>query len=579
MREMEFIHQMLTREMHFNSTQELHQWFELIGKSLNFRITYIADGGTVIADSHVPFEEIRSLDNHASRPEIMEAREKDMGTAIRYSGSTQEKQLYVARAIGTHGAIPSGIIRVSTSFDEAKELNSHIKSAFMVIVGAVVSATVFVAFFMFHQLKKTIGQMIQAIKTIGEGNYKKRVVLNNVHEFYPMAEAINEMARHFNEHVNEISQQKQQLQAVFDGMQEGVMVLDSNGRIQSLNQAMWKVISNPSQSIGRRPLEAVMSIELQDACDRIMAGDTNLGRRPLTLQLELEPEKYYEVNVVKMDKSSKNLGAILVFHNISELKRLEKVRQDFVANVTHELRTPLTSIKGYTETLIAEHGQKHEMLESFLQVILKNTNHMVKMVDDLLQLARIESKKISARAIPVNAWEALEPAWNECTTLAQSRSMTLKNLLPQKGVQVLSDPDQLTQVFRNLLENAIKYGSEGSDLTVFVQDEGKSFSFGVQDQGLGIAPEHQQRVFERFYRIERHRGSKSGSTGLGLAICKHIIQGYGGRIWVQSPNADGTSGSTFFFSLPKTSTTNTEPSDKNDSAGENKTSPKKLEAI
>ncbi len=550
-RELEFIHQMLTREMQFEDVEALHGWLELIGRGLEFRITYIADGGTVIADSHIPQREVWAMDNHAGRPEVMEAREKDLGVAIRFSGSTQEKKLYVARVIEGGGAIPSGIIRVSTPFQEAKDVQSLLAKAFMVLCAGLVAAMFFLTLFLFQRIQKPIGEMIQAIKSIGSGNYRQRINFNTASEFYPLGQTINEMAQHFADHVEEISQQQQQFQAIFDGMQEGVMVLNTNGRIKSVNRAMSRVISSPALSVGRKPLEAVMSLELQDACDRIMASSTNLGRQPIKLQLELEPEKFYEVNMVRIHERDKNLGAVLVFHNISELKRLEKIRQDFVANVTHELRTPLTSVKGYTETLLSESQQDKETIQAFLNVILRNTNHMVKMVDDLLQLARMESKKAVYPANPVNAAEAAELAWKECLPLARSKKIQIENLLPEKEQLVLSDLDQLAQVFRNLMENAIKYSPEGSVLKIFSTEEQKSFTFALQDRGQGIPLEHQQRVFERFYRMERHRGSGSGSTGLGLAICKHIIQGYGGKIWLQSPNPDGSSGCTFHFSLPK----------------------------
>ncbi len=550
-RELEFIHQMLTREMEFQNEEELHDWLVLIGKGLEFRVTYMADGGTVIADSHVPRNEIQAMDNHARRPEMMEAREKAMGIAVRFSGSTQEKQLYVAKVIEGRGPIPSGIIRVSTPFQEAKNLQSSVAGAWTVLCLILLSVMFITTFFLFRGLQNPLAQMIHALKSIGNGDYKQRIYFNTANEFYPLGQTINEMAQHLADHVKEVSQEQQQFQAIFDGMQEGVMVLNANGRIKSVNRAMSQVIPKPSQFIGKKPLEAIMNLELQDACDRIMATGANLGRQPISLQLELEPEKFYEVNMVRMHEKNKNLGAILVFHNISPLKRLEKVRRDFVANVTHELRTPLTSIKGYTETLLSESEQDKEMVRSFLETILKNTNHMVKMVDDLLHLARMESKKTVSRATPVDAAEAAQLAWKECLPLAQSKNIGLENLLPDKGLTVWSNLEQLTQVFRNLMENAIKYSPEKSTLKLFSNEEAKAFIFAVQDQGLGIPSEHQQRVFERFYRMERHRGSDSGSTGLGLAICKHIVQSYGGKIWLQSPNLDNSIGCTFFFSLPK----------------------------
>jgi two-component system phosphate regulon sensor histidine kinase PhoR len=225
------------------------------------------------------------------------------------------------------------------------------------------------------------------------------------------------------------------------------------------------------------------------------------------------------------------------------------VRQDFVANVSHELRTPLTSIKGYTETLLAESQPPPEVLSSFLEVILKNTNHMVKMVDDLLQLARIEAGREVFESVRVDPTEALMAAWMACQPIAQGKQVSLANHIPPEGIKVWADSDQLIRVFRNLLENAIRYSPEGGAISVDCSLEAETVTIGVRNEGPSIAKYHQQRIFERFYRIEKTRGGDFGGTGLGLAICRHIILNHGGLIWVQSPNPGRTDGATFYFTL------------------------------
>jgi two-component system phosphate regulon sensor histidine kinase PhoR len=258
----------------------------------------------------------------------------------------------------------------------------------------------------------------------------------------------------------------------------------------------------------------------------------------------------FEVNIVQLGCQEEGIGAIVVFHDISELKRLEKVRRDFVANVSHELRTPLTSIKGYAETILTEGSEDSESAREFLEIILKHSNHMSNMVDDLLQLARLEAREQSIEFKSVNAVDALNSAWLDCSSLAGERSINLENLLPEEGVLVRADSEQLEQVFRNLLENAVKYGPLGGTVTIACDFDPVMATFQVTDQGPGIPIQDQPRIFERFYQVEKDRANHNDSTGLGLAICRHIIQNHGGRIWVESPPQGETRGSAFFFTLP-----------------------------
>jgi len=295
----------------------------------------------------------------------------------------------------------------------------------------------------------------------------------------------------------------------------------------------------------------MVNVELQKLCDRILASDVGERAEQLSsLQISLGNDRTYDVNIVRLPARQEEMGAVVVLHDITGLKRLERVRQDFVANVSHELRTPLTSIKGYTETLLGEPGPTYERVSNFLQVILRNTNHMVRIVEDLLQLARLEAHQEGTEPAPINASGAVATAWKACAHHARAKGLRLQNELPKDGVWVLADFDQLVQVFRNLIENAIRYSPDGEAVTVSCELRENRMVFHVRDEGPGIPKQHQERIFERFYRIETHRGDRWGSTGLGLAICRHIIRNHGGSIWVESPNRGSLKGSTFSFTIP-----------------------------
>jgi len=550
--QLNLVHWLISREGDFRTVENLNDWLVEVGKQLEVRITYVAEGGRVIADSQVPFLEIPNLDNHASRPEIVEARSQEVGAIVRFSRTTQSELIYTARAIPENGVVPAGVLRLAAPFSKVKEPLGRLKDSFLLFIALFFGATAFLSYVLIRRLNKPIRAMIDTAEAISTKDFKRRIHSIPGQEFYPLTQSINKMAEGIESHIQTITEQKQQLEAVFNAMQEGVMVLDSRGKIRSVNRTFSRLISNVTEAMGRRPLEVIINVELQKLCDRIMASTAkDTEDQPYKLQIDLGEERTYDVNIVRLPEQQREVGAVVVFHDISELKRLERVRQDFVANVSHELRTPLTSIKGYAETLLSEAQPGPEVASSFLQVILKNANHMVKMVEDLLQLARLEAHQKSFNPVPVNASSALLTAWKACAHHAQAKGLRLENNLPEGGISVSADFDQLVQVFRNLLENAIRYSPSDEALAISCEQVGNSVIFSVRDEGSGIPRQHQQRIFERFYRVEKHRSDHWGSTGLGLAICRHIIRNHGGKIWVQSPNRGKTRGTTFSFKIPK----------------------------
>ncbi len=408
--------------------------------------------------------------------------------------------------------------------------------------------------FLSRRLSQTLAEVIAVARAIGDGDYRRRLHLSPGGDLTALAEAINHMARSIEAHIATITDQKTQLQAILDSMREGVMVLDASGKVRVVNPALGRIAPVSGELLGRRPIEVAPSPELQMACDRLLDSREQppspaFPASPASIEMELGPGRFYEVSLVRLDRGLREPGAVLVFHDVSETRRLAKVRRDFAANVTHELRTPLTSVKGYAETLLAAAPELAPEKRRFLEVILKNANHMSKMVEDILNLARLEEGPAAAPT-EADVAAALAEAVRECESLAAAKNLHLENRLPEEPLFVRCDAGQLSQVWRNLLENAVRFGPAGSKILLTAAAEAEIVTLGVLDQGPGIPPEERQRVFERFYRVERHRSKTPGSTGLGLAIVKHIVERHNGRVWVDRGRGEMT-GAAFYFTLPR----------------------------
>lgn len=530
--------------------ERLQNWLTETGGRFNIRLTYIGRNGDVLCDSHVPSAAIPNLDSFAGRPEFKQAVEHGTGADIRKGRLDVRLQVFAAQLTPGGGAVPPGVLRAAVPAPHALELLNELYVIFLLLLAAALIAAFFLARFLSNLIRRSADAVSSVAKAVSGDDYTRQVRFHPAHEFYPLGTSVSEMTRHIARNVRWIVEEKHKLETVLNGMQEGVMVLDPACRIQFVNRALSRVIPDAASSLGRRPLEVLVNLELHDACLQVVSSGGEIPTAPHFLQVEIGRDRIFDVTIARLDEEDANAGAIVVFHDISNLKRLERVRQDFVANVSHELRTPLTSIKGYAETLLSDPRPDLQTEQSFLQVILKNTNHMVRTVDDLLQLARLEARAEPLKPQPVNPADALAAAWKACFPLAEPKRVGLQDLFPKDEIRVSADYGQLVQVFRNLLENGIRYSPQESVLEVSCKVEGKKVVFSIHDNGPGIAKQHQQRVFERFYRVEKHRGTPTGSTGLGLAICKHIVENYGGRIWVLSSGPGSSGGTTLQFSLP-----------------------------
>lgn len=337
-----------------------------------------------------------------------------------------------------------------------------------------------------------------------------------------------------------------QQHAVFNSMMEGVLVLDASNRIQLVNQSLQRLFSLQDDVRGKSIIEA---FRLQELAELVRQLPQQRSMQGCTLELPGLDERWVEVNAAAvLDPEGVPLGAILVFHDLTRIKQLERTRQEFVANVSHELRTPLSLIKGFVETLLEGARNDPEKCTRFLQTIEKHTDRLTFLIEDLLTISRLESGQILMNLQQVNLHEETQRVTDDLRARALEKKVTLDNAVPT-DLTARADADRLQQVLTNLVENAIKYGRAEGRVIIGGQPkpDGK-IELWVQDDGPGIPLESRDRVFERFYRVDRARSREKGGTGLGLSIVKHIIQAHGGEVWLKSELGAGT---TFFFTLPQ----------------------------
>lgn len=369
-------------------------------------------------------------------------------------------------------------------------------------------------------------------------------------ELGDLSRTIDEIASQLRKKIAEVSEDKEYLQTVLRGMMEGVLVVDEKKRIKMMNEALRSLLSVSPDVADKTPLEIIRNAALESSIQRVLQSGKSEG---FEMEVPTAGGKTFEVNVVAISSPSKEsigkvLGAITVFHDITRLKRLEKIRQDFVANVSHELRTPLTTIKGYAETLL-DGALKEDVAFQFVQVINRHADRLTKIVEDLLTLAKMESKEFSLKPERLSISELIDGTLDGIKEEADKKGVSISWGGSVPLPFIFGDRKGLEQVLINLLDNAIKYGREGGNIKISVNENPYAeIQVSVGDDGIGIPKEDLPRIFERFYRVDKGRSKELGGTGLGLSIVKHIVQAHGGKVWAESQIGKG---STFYFTLPK----------------------------
>jgi two-component system phosphate regulon sensor histidine kinase PhoR len=512
------------------------------------RLTVILPSGHVVADSD---ESPKAMGEHDDREEIRQALSSadGLGSALRYSYTLKHDMLYVAARVQKQGRV-LGTVRAATAVfvldRDLAALEAHFGLAGLAV--ALVAAAV--SLWVSRRISRPMEEIRRGAEQLARGDLRHKLPIPASAEAAAVAEAMNEMAAQLDARIHDVIRQRNERDAILSSMVEGVVAIDEGERVIRVNQAGAALLGvDPEKVQGRMLQEVVRNGELQR-----LAADVLGCQRPASAELSLltrdgQQRQLHAQGTVLGGPQERPQGALLVLHDITQLRRLEGVRRDFVANVSHELRTPVTSIKGFVETLLD--GAMHQPAdnERFLRIIAAQTNRLQSIIDDLLALSRLEQdaekEAIATTSAPVR--KVLEAAAGICRLKADAKRIPLE-IDCQEGLAARINAALLEQAVLNLIDNAVKYSPAGQPVRIAAALAEGELVISVEDHGCGIAREHLPRIFERFYRVDRARSRELGGTGLGLSIVKHIAQAHGGYAAVRSTVGEG---SLFSIHLPQ----------------------------
>lgn len=514
-----------------------------MGQALDLRVTIISIDGKVLGDADLTKERLLTVENHADRPEFKDALGKGLGVSTRFSHTVKKNMLYIAIPFGKEKV--EGILRFSMSLRDIDLLESGMRGIVGVSVVFIVLLSLGLMFVVSVLVSRPLKAMSAIAKAMAGGDFSKKVSINASDEIGELAQALNSMSEEIKEKIDKINSEGAKLDLVLSSMFEGVIVTDERERIILMNPSLRKLFFLDFDPVGKKPLEVIRNTAVQDMVDRIVGGKQRLATEEIVINLP--EEKILKVNGVPIIRNDRLEGAILVFHDITEIRHLEKIRQDFVANVSHELRTPISSIKGYAETLLEGALDDKDHAKEFIGIILQDSNRLASLINDLLDLSRIESGKMKMIFLSLDSALLLKRAVAVMDNQAKVKSISLKLDLPPALPKIKGDEARFLQVMINLLDNAIKYTPQGGKVIVSAKAVSDVLEIDISDTGIGIASEDLPRIFERFYRVDKARSRELGGTGLGLSIVKHIVQAHGGQVRVVSELGKG---STFSFTIP-----------------------------
>ena len=514
-----------------------------VGDVIGARVSIIGLDGTVLGDSGMENEKLPEMENHLNRPEIQEALSKGVGEIRRYSTTIGKDMLYIAVTLGENGT--TGFVRAAVPLTDIETVSARLKKVLLVAILVAFLLSVMSSFAAAFFITRPIKKISSVAMDISGGDLDKKIYYEPDDEIGDLAKSFNHMTAEVKLRINEITSQRARLEAVLLSMSDGVMAVDIKSNIILVNKALMDMFRIRENATGKNPLEVVRNIEVQDLADRLLRNSLSSERKEISLVTE---EKVIVVNGTPIVRDFMVRGAVMVFHDITEMRRLEKVRRDFVANVSHELRTPASNIKGFAETLSSGAIDDKENAREFVKIIEENSERLVHLIEDLLSLSSIESGKVPLDLKKCSVSGIASKVFGGLKKQADNKEIKFKNELDKEDIFILADEAMIFQALFNLVDNAVKYTQEKGTIAISARPEGDHVNIEVKDDGPGIAYEHIDRIFERFYRVDKSRSRETGSTGLGLSIVKHIAEEHGGSVRVESVYGKGSS---FFLVIPQ----------------------------
>lgn len=512
-------------------------------RAANVRVTLIARDGRVLADSDVSPADLARLENDAGRPEVAEALAGRTGRDVRRSGSVHRRFVYLAVPATDAPGGGSDVVRLAADLEaidrEAAELRSELAAAGTLALLGVLPLALVLSQRAFRPLRR----VAEVVDSIAQGDLDRRLPRGAPDEFGRIAGAVNQMAEQLRARLRELTEDKERLQAVLSGMVEGVLVVDAEQRVVLANPRLRALFGFRGNGVGRPYWELVRRADVQAAiakaavqAEPILGDVATEGVEPRQLQ----------IHAVRFPAAGPLLGVVAVVHDVTEIRRLERMRRDFVANVSHELKTPLTAIRGFAETLRGTPVPEAQR-EAYLDIILRHAERLQRLIDDILELSRVEGRQQALAPTEVDVARVATVLLRDLQPQLEARGIRAELAAGSRGC-AFADRRAVEQIFANLLDNASKYTEKGGRIEVRVVESGGQVRLEVEDNGIGIPAEDLPRIFERFYRVDKTRSRDLGGTGLGLAIVKHLAQAQGGDVSVRSRPAEG---STFVVFLPR----------------------------
>jgi len=515
-----------------------------LGSKTTCRVTVINKRGVVLADSEQSKQDILGMENHINRPEVKIALAGDTGIDTRYSPTLRIDMLYVALPLKYKNEI-SGVLRLALPLESVQKTLFAIRK--IIIIGFVFA--LILAFVLGSVVAgNTIGlinRMIQVSRRFSDGDFSRRIIQSPKDEIGELANTLNRMAQDIEDKIKEIETQNQKLAAIFNSMIEGVIVVDKKGRIISINPTIETIFGvSKKDAEGKIFLEAIRNNDIPEVINAVLIKGQGASAE-LTLMYPVS--RIFEINATPIFDNNEVAGCLVVIHDITEIRRLETIRSDFIANVSHELKTPLTSIKGFIETLLEGALDDKENNRNFLVIIQEHAERLNSLVKDLLSLSHLESKEIVLDREDINLRQQTERVILAFKSQLNKKNVEVKDELPV-NLSIKADKNRIEQVLTNLIDNAIKFNKEKGFVKIYSQDVNGKIKIVVEDSGIGIPKKDITRIFERFYRVDKARSRELGGTGLGLSIVKHIIELHNGSVGVESTEGFG---SKFWLILPR----------------------------
>jgi two-component system, OmpR family, phosphate regulon sensor histidine kinase PhoR len=516
--------------------QITHRWSQVLGA----RVTIVGLDGLVLGESHA---DKARMDNHLDRPEVQQSLVDGVGKSIRFSRTEGEEFIYIAVPF-TNGKEPIGFARLSIPTSQVNaEISSLLQPLILATFIAIASSILMVGLFADY-LARPIRKLNEEINRSTTENLNFESYPSDQDEIRQLASNFDTIFRKFRTQISILKKEQLRLESVLDRLTDGVIIVDEDGKIQLINPAAQKMFDvYRTNALGESLAKVTRHHQLVELWRETRVGNSynsivvELPKRNLLLQAIGSPLAEYLPG-----------NTLLVFQDVTHVHHLEIIRRDFISNISHELRTPLASLKALTETLLDGALDDPFVSRHFLTQVDTEVDSLALMVQELLELSRIESGKVPLHLDMVSPEELISPAVDRLRLQAERSSLTLRVEIEPELPNVIADPIRMQQVIVNLIHNSIKFTPAGGEITISAKCEDKSIIFSVHDTGIGIAQHDLPRIFERFYKADRARSG--GGTGLGLAISKHLVEVHRGNIWVESQEGIG---STFYFSLPQSS--------------------------